>query len=52
MRILLVEVLWNENSWDECMKQVEDLIGKITNANRRNLDNYSAFLYHYYARIH
>lgn len=52
VRILLVQIWWREGSYDECLGLVDELLGKFTLANRRGLDNYTAYLYHHYARIH
>lgn len=49
---MLIQLCWRDGNLDECLRNVEDLINKITNANRRNLDNYNSLLYYYYSRIH
>lgn len=52
VRVLLIEVLWKEGQLEECLGAVGELLSRIETANRRNLDNYSALLYHFLARIH
>lgn len=51
-RVLQVEVLWKEGRLEECLGAVGELLNRIETANRRNLDHYSALLYHFLARIH
>ena len=52
VRIFQVQILWRNGHYDECLKLVEDLLNRFVLANRRSLDNYTAVLYHRYARIH
>lgn len=51
VKVLLAQIWWRENSLDQCSVVVEDLLNKCTIANRRSLDQYTASLYHYWARI-
>lgn len=51
VRILQVQLLWRDQCYDECLKEVEDLLKVFTIANRRSLDNYTAVLYHRFVRI-
>lgn len=49
---MLVQIWWRDGNYDECLQLVEELLNRFTLANRRSLDNYTAYLYHHYARIH
>lgn len=49
---MMVQIWWRDGNYDECLQLVEDLLNRFTLANRRSLDNYTAYLYHFYARIH
>ena len=52
VKIFLVQIWWRDGNYEDCLRIVEDLLNRLTVANRRNLDNYTAVLYHYYARLH
>jgi hypothetical protein len=52
VKIFAVQIFWREQKYSDCLAVVQDLLEKITNANRRALDNYSSILYGYLSRVH
>ena len=50
--MFVVQILWREERYKDCLDLVNKLIETITNANKRSLDNYNAVLYGYLSRIH
>lgn len=52
VKLFLIQIWWREGNYDDCLKVVEDMLNRFTLANRRTLDNYTAYLYHFYSRIH
>jgi 26S proteasome regulatory subunit N3 len=52
LKIFVIQILWREARYSDCLSLVSNLIEVISNANRRSLDNFNAVLLGYYSRIH
>jgi len=52
LKMFVVQILWREERYDDCLNLVNSLIEIITYANRRSLDNYNSVLLGYFSRIH
>lgn len=52
LRMFVVQILWREGRYEDCLNLVNQLIEVITTVNKRSLDNYNSVLLGYFSRIH